>query len=519
MNSFRTLLLLPIFSSSLMAAEPLHQQIDQLILAQAEGKKPSSRTEDGEFLRRIYLDFAGKIPSTEEARKFLADPSTDKRARLIERLLVAPEYARQMTDAIHLMYMERLGDHAEWTKYLQTSFEKNKPWNQMAREILRADPKEEANRGASFFLAKRLDHYGQNAIDYPALTRDVGRLFLGKDFRCAQCHDHLFIKQYKQKDFQGLFAFFQNASLQDLKSPMVAEKPTISKMSFMSVFNKMPKETGLMIPGGKEHDIPPQPKGEEYVIKPDPKKLTPGELKFSPLVILAEELPKGDLFARNAVNRFWFLLVGRGIVHPLDLHHDDNPPSHSELIDLLSKEFVGHQFDVKWLLKEIALSETYQRSSRILKGEKPAPPESFLTGLEKRLSAEQLLASFLQASGSKPENMDNLKARFLKAFANPPREPEEEFVPSLKGSLFLLNDPTLLEMLNPKPGNLVDRLSKLTDPQVAEELYLTILTRLPNEEEKKIVEGYLKKNASRRVTGLSQLAWALFASTEFATNH
>src|SRR5262249_30410114 len=123
--------------------------------------------------------------------------------------------------------------------------------------------------------------------------------------------------------------------------------------------------------------------------------------KFSPLKVLASQLPRGDnpLFTKNIVNRLWFLMMGRGLVHPLDLQYAGNPPSHPELLDLLAQEFAGHRFDIKWLLRELALTETYQRSSLLPEGVEDLPPESFLVANEKPLSAEQILRSVLHATG------------------------------------------------------------------------------------------------------------------------
>src|SRR5262249_35352892 len=299
------------------AAEPLHRQIDQLMLATAAGKPASSLAEDAEFLRRISLDLTGCIPSAAQTRSFLADKAADKRAKLIEQLLNGPDYAPHMADVFHVMLMERLGDHPEWSTWLRESFAKNKPWDQMSREILRADPGDTSNKGAAFFFAKRLEHYGENPVDYPGLTRDVGRLFLGKDLRCAQCHDHLFISDYKQEHFQGLFAFFRNTYLNDGPSAIVGEKPTTQKLPFASVFKKVPHETGPRLPGGREMLVPVMKPGEEFVKTPDPKTKSPGVLRHSPLATLAEQLPTAanEDFVRNSVNRFWFILMGRGLVH------------------------------------------------------------------------------------------------------------------------------------------------------------------------------------------------------------
>ena len=514
-----TLFLLAVLAAAGRAGEPLHVAIDRHVLDRARGHKPSPPADDSEFLRRAYLDFAGRIPGADQARSFLADQAPDKRVKLIDQLLAGPGYAKRMADLFHVMLMERLGDHADWSAYLKAAFEQNRAWDAMARDILTGDAGDLKAKGASFFLAKRLENYGQNPVDYPALTRDVGRLFLGKDLRCAQCHDHLFINEYKQKDFQGLFAFVQNAYLVDAKSATVGEKPTTGKLAFMSVFRKQPKETGPALPGGKEFDPPPVKKGDEYAVKPDPKSKSPGKPKFSPLTILAEELPRKENtdFARNAANRLWSLLMGRGLVHPLDLHHKDNPPSHPELLDLLAREFAAHDFDIKWLFREIALSQAYQRSSVLPEGADKVAPETFLTAIEKRLSAEQLIASMQQATGGKADAA--VQAKFQKAFANAAREPEDEVSPSLKAALFVLNDPAVLAWLQPQPGNLVDRLTKMSDDKVADELYLSVLTRLPTAEERAQVDSYLKKNAMSRPTAVGRLAWALLASAEFGVNH
>jgi len=516
------------------AQEPLHQLIDKLILAKA-GKQPvPALADDYEFVRRVYLDLAGRIPSVAETRAFVQDKGTDKRVKLVDKLLAGSEYNRAMTDAFDIALMERLGDNAEWSAWLRTAFEKNKPWDQMVREMLRGTGEGDA-KGAPYFLSKRLENYGQNPVDYPALTRDIGRLFLGIDLRCAQCHDHIFVKDYKQRDFQGLFAFIENVALANGTVPSVNEKPTVKKSGFQSVFKKIPLETGPRVPGLKENEVPVFKKGEEFSKPPDPKTKTGGELKFSTLALLSTQLPvpENNLFNRNIANRVWHLLMGRGLVHPLDMHHSDNPPSHPEVLDLLAKELVTHKYDLKWLIRELALTQTYQRTSIVAPNTKAPAPETFLLGLEKRLSAEQLMWSMLEATGererfltgvkpgdtAKTAPLPALRAKFLKAFADPMREPEEGFSPSLKAVLFLQHDAVVVEWLNPKAGNLLERIGKLSDDKVAEELYVSVLSRLPAEDEKKEVADYLKKNANRRPVALGHLAWALLSSTEFCLNH
>ncbi len=553
---------------SAIASEPLHSRVDALIEAKLGGKPTGGLADDAEFLRRIFLDLVGRIPSTAEAREFLNVSAADKREKLIDRLLASDEFPRRMTEQIHVMLMERRGEHPEWLAYLRTSFEQNKPWDVMAREMISPDPKNEQTRAAAFFLSKRLENYGQNPVDYPILTRDVGRLLLGMDLQCAQCHDHLFIKDYKQADFQGMYVVFLNASLRsDAKFPAVTEKLLTKKIEFQSVFNTDKKEVGPRVPGRAEITIPTFAKGEEFAEPPDPKAKTPGRPKFSPLEHLANQITAADNspFARNIANRIWFQLLGRGLVHPLDLHHSENPPSHPELLDLLARELIEHKFDLKWLLRELALSRTYQRSSFVisppgdssqeqqdrLKAE--LRPDNYIVALEKPLSSEQLFRSVLQATGqfdvavpaqptpatttteSKPENtvaeksakpqspesrFDPIKQKFLKAFANPPMEPEGDFAPSLRAALFLMNDADLLKLLDSQPGNLLARLQTLDSPEkIAEELYVSVLSRFPSQDEVAELTNQLQHAGVKKEFALKQFAWALLASTEFCVNH
>ncbi len=500
-----------------VAADPLHARLDVIVdaAAKANGVPLSDPADDGEFLRRAWLDFTGRIPTAAEARTFFADTSANKRTKLIDTLLAKPEYATHLAHRFHLMLMERLGDHPDWTKYLEACFAANAPWDRMSRDILKA----EAGHGATFWMAKRLENYGQQPVDYSALTRDVGRLFLGKNLQCCECHDHLTVKEYKQAHFQGLHAYFRNTSLVDAKTLKVGEKPTTAKASFASVFTMAEMMTGPALPGGAMVDIPQFPKGQEYATPPDRKTNNPGVPKFSTLASVAEQLPTAANkdFARNIANRVWFLLLGRGLVHPLDFHHADNPASHPGALTLLGDELVKARFDLKYLLREVALTRAYQRSSRLPKGvENSADAKHFATAIEKRLSAETVYAMVTTATGTPPT--DPLKAKFLKAYANQPREPEDEVLPSLRAALFLRNDETLLALLKATAGNLVARLAELSADKIADELYLSILTRMPTADESATVSKLLAKQTDKPAA-VGKLAWALLASSEFGVNH
>ncbi len=323
-----TVMIMPVLNAD---ERLLPVRIDELVAARFAGQQPAPLADDAEFIRRIWLDLAGRIPTSDETRHFLDDNDPGKRSQMIEHLLAAPTYAQRMQELFHVVLMERRGDHEKWKQYLHNAFELNKPWDQMVREVLNPDPQDENRDGAAFFYAKRIEANGQNPIDHPGLTRDVGRLFLGADLQCAQCHDHLFIDDYKQRDFQGLYSVYLNLAVKSgLDVPAVTEKPMKKKLEFISVFDPTQNETGPRVPFGSEIPIPEQVKDAAPV---------------SVLALLASELPTAQnaLFSRNIANRLWFVMMGRGLVHPLDLHHSDNPPSHPELLDLLASEFVAHR--------------------------------------------------------------------------------------------------------------------------------------------------------------------------------
>jgi hypothetical protein len=490
------------------AEEPLHVAIDRLIDTSLDGQPVAGPVDDAGFLRRVTLDLAGRIPTVEELREFLTDPQPEKRDRAIQRLLDSSEYPRRMQELFHVMLMERRGDDPEWETFLQTAFAQNRPWDQLVREIVAPSDSDEALRGAAFFYTKRLEAYGQNPVDYPGLTRDVGRLFLGVDLQCAQCHDHLFIDDYKQLEFQGLYSVYLNLSIRGgVTFPAVNEKPFKDKLSFVSVFRDEQRETGPRIPFGTELAIPAAP-GE-------------GQPVPSALPAVAQQLasPQNPLFARNIVNRLWFVMMGRGLVEPLDLHHSDNPPSHPELLELLAGKFVERQCNIKWFLGE---------RSTVLPDGLVGSPALFAVGYEKRLSAEQLVRSLLAGTGEQArladaagaEELKKLREKYVEAFANEPREPEDEFQPTVKGALFLLNDATLLDLLHRRPGNLLDRVAQLGDsPAIAEELYLSVFSRSPSPEELREIVELLDERADQKEQTLEYLVWAMLSSIEFSVNH
>jgi hypothetical protein len=527
----------------------LHEEIDLLMAAATDGSI-ADRSSDAEFLRRVTLDLAGTVPSSAAARKFLADDDPDKRIKLVDQLLSSTDYPRRMQQALSVMLLERragttISDQA-WNAFVTNSFAKNIPWDQFVRGLISANGHNEQTRPAIRFFVDG----GRN--DHHQMTRDIARIFLGMDIQCAQCHDHPNVEDFRQADYFGLYAYLnQSVTKTDtqLKKLVLVETVAKGKVEFQSVF--VPDEqhaTGPRLPAGREIEIPQFAAGEE--LAEPAKDGLPGVPKFRPRVLLSNDLTAADnqRFVRNSVNRFWFLMMGRGLVHPLDMMHPGNPPSHPELLDLLAKQFVAGRFDVKHLIREIALSAVYQRSSLLpmnLESQDVAA-ETFRVARPRPLSAEQMMFSILQATGNlqqvlatpipeqssftfkdyvngripPPDNLIDIQKLFSATFGNSPGEAEVDFRPSVQQSLFLMNEQLILQWLKPQEGNLTDRLAKIGKPEAAaEELYLSILARLPDEDEQSIVMSYLQTHIDRRNPALAELAWSLLTSAEFRLNH
>lgn len=360
------------------AREPLHERIDRLVEASPGPFAPLAG--DEEFLRRASLDLVGLPPTPDEVRGFLADADPAKRAKAIDRLLASPQYARHLSNVFDVMLMERRGNtHVsddEWRGYLLASFRQNKPLNVLAKEILSADGADPATRPAArFFLDRSVGTTpADRAIEPNLMTRDIGRIFFGRDMQCAHCHDHPLIDDYKQADYQGLLAILQGTVFFTAPAPdgkaYLAERAG-AEIAFESVFVKGVRHTtGPKVPGGPELAEPAFHPGDEYTVAPaDGVRSVP---KFSRRAALAEAATNGSnrWFNENFANRLWAVLMGRGLVHPPDMHHSANPPTNPELLHLLGDE-LSRTFDVKAFLRELALTRTYQRSIDLPHGGSP----------------------------------------------------------------------------------------------------------------------------------------------------
>jgi hypothetical protein len=573
------LIVLSLSGNKASAADSLHVMIDRLVALQTPDydKLAAPICSDEEFVRRIWLDLTGAIPSIADTRQFLADADPDKRAKLIDKLLASPEYSRHMQRIFDLMLMRRLPSKhvpvAEWEKFLRDSLAENKPWDQIVREILTADGSDAAQRGPARFY---LDREGE----VNEITRDIGKLFLGADLQCAQCHNHPSIEDYKQAHYYGISAFYvRSFVMTDKEKHVIFAEKADGEATFESVFeirdkvSKGPKTTAPKLFEGMSISEPKFEKIDDaYVVKPNDKDKTVRPVpRFSRRVKFAEFIASTEnrRFCRTAANRLWALMFGRGIVHPVELDHSENPPSHPLLLAMLTEELAAQHLDIKLFLREIALSKTYQRSSRRESADpnQPLPNDSlFAQAILKPLAPDQFAWSVMQATGEtnvhrqaiNPDSLEldaDLKAklkagpveadkqplvdkaieaalhkalvgyeqRFVQLFGGTPGQPPEGFESTTDQVLFLANDGAMMGFLRPRGGNLAERLLKLPEDnpqQIAEELFLSTLTRRPTAEDVADVTGYLSgQTGPARGAAVQELIWAAISSSEFRFNH
>ena len=505
--------------------------------------KPSAVCDDRTFVRRVYLDVAGRIPTPEELQTFLADKRRDKRAALVNALLESPDYAVRMREVFDVVFMER-GTFApprerrrnpsrndltdRWQAYLEWSFRENRPWNVVAREIVLARPNEDERRGAIQFLYARKDNAQQ-------MAEATGSALLGLQIKCAQCHDHPLAPEIKQAHYWGMVAAFNRSKgVETGTGPGVAEGATGGFIKFTNLkggsFDALEKflddklvEEARPKEGEKENDAP-----EKYVnavALGDGKNLkTVPVPKFSRREQLASWFTETNnpLLARAFVNRTWALLLGRGLVHPVDRMDSSRPPSHPELLDWLAEDFARSGFDVKRLIRNITSSRTYQLDSRPAEKARP-PAESFACALDKPLTAEVFARSVLIATGNEAgtngfAGFDLAQVQKLFAQAFPDVFPTEN-VSSSRQALFLSNNRTLETLTQSSSTNRLSRLTSLDDPTKVKELFVRVLAREPDRAEMERSLAHLRARSESPEAATHQLLWALLAGAEFRVNH
>jgi hypothetical protein len=495
---------------------PAANEIDRHVFAKQKELQlnPAPLCTDEVFLRRVYLDTIGVLPTAEEARTFLDSKDPARRAKLIDELLERGEYASfwalKWADVLRgspTTISER-GVHS-FHRYLVKTMAQDRPMDQFARELLTGLGNTLNKPAANFYRVSRTPEDAAEAF---------AQLFLGVRVQCAKCHNHPF-EAITQTDYYGLSAYFAQVQFKGAKFGLDDEI--------------------IYLQPGREVQHPTTRKKQDPIAFGSPAgKLEPDEDRREKL---ADWLTRPDnrYFAPSLVNRVWYHLLGRGIVEPVDDFRDTNPPSNPELLDTLAKDFAKNGYRLKPLIRSILNSSTYQLASvgAAKQSEGAADADRFFTkGAIRMLSAELILDAISSATGIS-ETFKGYPAGtravelaeggvnhpFLQAFSKPVRdvscECAREEDPSLPQMLHLLNNKGMLAKVDsPKSRLALAMREKKDDAAVIEQIYLATLSRRPTVAEVRIATRHIEELGDR-AKGLQDLQYALFNMGEFLLRH
>ncbi len=514
---------------------PLQAQgIDQRLTAkwQSLGISPAARCSDEAFVRRAYLDLAGRIPTVAEVAAFVASEADEKRAELIDKLLASEDHVQHLADTFDSLLMGR-GDKRRyrerqdhrWRTWLEQTFRDNRPWNETVAKILLARPSRPEESGAVWYLYER-DNNAQ------AIAEAVASSFFGVRIDCAQCHDHMVVDEIDQKHYWGLVAFFNRGKNEMTKSgPRVVE----SAIGGFSEFANLEGDSSPNLLTFLDSVTIDEPRPQKDAKQEDRDELylasavegEPRVPKFSRREKFVQEIVASHpMIARAMVNRLWAMLMGRGIVHPFDQMDSVHPPSHPELLDDLAEAFRASGYDVRSMLRAIALSEAYQLDSR--KPDGVDDPASFAWYLERPLTAEQLSRSWQLALRGQIQAANETEELTMALREAIPAVMPEAIVTPMSETLFLSNNAVLNRYIEQSTGkgHMLNQLEQASSVEAAsEQLMLTLLGRRPAEDERAmLVQFVAQQSAAGKTPSVAPerwraAVWALLMSAEFRFNH
>ena len=508
--------------------------IDEEIFRQLSllGIPASDLSSDGEFLRRVTIDIAGRLPSLAETESFLASNDAKKRSKKIAELLDTTDYAdffagkwagilrNKATPSLDWVFRETFSFHS----WIRQSFLDNKPFDQFARELVTASGKSSDNPAVGWY---------RNLTDPKERMEDIAQVFLGIRMACAQCHHHPY-EQWSQDDYYGFAAFFTTV-----------DRKAVYKLPEDDLIYHNRKPAEILNPATKAKVKPTVPGG-------GPIGETPPEI--DPRFALADWMcdPKNPYFAKALVNRYWKHFFGRGLVEPEDDIRPTNPATHPALFERLTEGFAASGFDIKKLITKICNSRSYQLSSAP-KGDLPAADDqNYARYYPRRLQAEVLLDAFNEITGSQnsfnrqplgvravalPDDSSNKESQFLTLFGRPQMDTacECERTPeaNLGQSLTLINSDLIQRKIADASGRaktLGNDNEKSLETSIRE-LYLIGFCREPKEEETARATNYIEQKirqaadggkiseSAARIAGFEDLIWVLANTKEFMFNH
>jgi hypothetical protein len=486
--------------------------IDTLVNSKLQRMKilPSGLADDAEFLRRVSLDIAGVPPSREEIEAFVADatPTVQKRSAKIDQLLASPMYVEHWTlkwSDLLLNRRKTVTQKGVWAfrNWIRQSVAANKPFNTFASELITSGGSAYENPAANYFRIAR---------EPKLVMENMTQVFLGTRFNCNQCHDHPF-ERWTQRQYYELSAYFAD----------VGRRPLPDGDEFIFTTNS---PTPVINPDSNQPADPKFPFQHAGAV----------DLSSTRREQLAQWLTANEnpYFARSIVNRYWSYFFSKGIIDPVDDIRAGNPASNPELLDALTKDFVGSGYDLKKLIRTICNSATYQRSLEENQWNED-DTTNFSHALPRRLSAEQLYDSIMQATGA-PRRLPGVPAgfraaelpdsevevAFLDMFGRAPRESpcecERTSDVSLGQTLNMVNGPTIGDAIAHPEGIIAKTVAAgASKEQLIEAVYLSTLCRKPSAEEMTRSLEYFA-TATDAKSASEDLMWALINSPGFLFN-
>ena len=493
-------------------AAPERSYIDKLVNAKLQRMKilPSGTCSDAEFLRRASIDLTGLPPTVEQVKLFLADkrPTIEKRNAKIDQLIGSPQFIEHWTlkwSDLLLSNSKFITEKGSWAfrNWIRRAVATNMAFDKFVYQLMTANGSTFENPAANYYRISR---------EPKVVMENMTQVFIGTRFQCNQCHDHPF-ERWTQRQYYELSAYF--AGVGRKAGPVKGEEIIYSLATPTDI--KHPS-TGETIPAA-------------FPFSSDLDKKNP-----DPRVRLADWLTssKNPYFAKSIVNRYWSYLHGRGIIDPVDDIRASNPPSTPPLLDELTRRFIANGFDLKRLIREMARSETYQRSFRPNKWNDD-DSLNFSHASPRRLTAEQLFDALHVATGA-PSRIPGVpvgfrasqipdpkvKIGFLDMFGRPPRESpcecERSSDVSLSQTLNMINGPTVSDAIIHPEGRVAKLVAaKADDKTIVGDVYLAVICRPPTEAELKQGVAYLA-GVGNRSEAAQDLMWALVNSPAFLFN-
>lgn len=497
----------------------LARRIDRHIQAGLDNRKATAapRADDHEFVRRVYLDLAGRIPRVSEVRAFLDDKRPDKRAKLVDKVLAGSNYINHFTNVWRSLLLANnnnqqvqfLGPQIE--AWARARVRDNVPYDRMVRELI-TPPLPGGGRMVRPFGtpdAGTLAFFQAQEMKPDAIAAATSRLFLGVKLECAQCHDHPFAK-WTRKQFWEYTAFFGGIRPQNVNAGVFTPATDDPKVREIKIGDSDKKAKARFLDGAE-----PTWKADD-----------------TSRVVLAAWMtsPDNPFFARAVANRLWEHFFGVGLVDPVDDFREDNPASHPELVDDLAKALVAAKFDLKFLIRAITASQAYQRTSEMTHASQD-DLRSFARMPIKGLAPEQVFDSLATAVGYRGDTtsmarrfgVQSPRTEIQTRFANPV-DRRTEYQTSILQALALMNgkfvaDATSLD----RSETLLAVIDSpfLNTKQKLDTLYLAALSRPMRGSEATRLVPYVNSGGPSRDTkkALADVFWMLLNSSEFILNH